>query len=45
MSKKKSDAIGSQISTHPSETDIAALQAAEKSIIGKPVPVWFHADW
>ncbi len=39
------NAIGSQSSTHPTENDVADLQAAERGTVGKPVLVWFHADW
>ncbi len=40
-----SNAIGSQVSEHPTENDVAGLQAAEKGTVGKPVLVWFHANW
>jgi hypothetical protein len=39
------NAIGSQLSEHPTENDVAGLQAAESGTVGKPVLVWFHADW
>ncbi len=47
------NAIGSQVSRldpasrdeHPTENDVAGLQAAERGTVGKPVLVWFHADW
>ena len=39
------NAIGSQVSANPSDTDIPGLQAAERGAAGKPVLVWFHADW
>jgi thiol:disulfide interchange protein len=28
-----------------SENDVAGLQSAEKGVAGRPVLVWFHADW
>ena len=40
-----SNALGSQVSANPSDTDIAGLQAAEKGTAGQAVLVWFHADW
>ncbi len=37
--------IGLQQSDHPTDTDIAGLQAAEQGAFGEPALVWFHADW
>jgi hypothetical protein len=39
------NAIGSQVNQHPTENDVAGLQAAERGTVGKPVLVWFHSDW
>ena len=37
--------IGLQQSSHPTDTDIANLQAAEKGALNQPALIWFHADW
>ena len=37
--------IGIQTSSHPTDTDIAGIQAAEAGQQNEPALVWFHADW
>jgi hypothetical protein len=39
------NAIGSQVSANPSETDLVGIQAAEQGTLNEPALVWFHADW
>lgn len=31
--------------SHPTDTDIAGLQATEGAELNQPALVWFHADW
>ena len=39
------NALGSQVSASPLETDLVGIQAAEGGTLNKPALVWFHADW
>ncbi len=32
-------------SSHPTDTDIAGMQAAEGGRLNQPALVWFHAGW
>jgi len=41
----ETNAIGSQVSAHPSDTDIIGIQAAEQGTLNEPALAWFHADW
>lgn len=45
LSESATNAIGSQVSANPSETDIVGIQAAEAGTLNEPALVWFHADW
>lgn len=45
LNSGETNPIGLQQSDHPTDTDIAGLQAAEQGAFGEPALVWFHADW
>jgi len=45
LNDNTTNAIGSQVSANPSETDIVGIQAAEGGTLNEPALVWFHADW
>lgn len=45
LNSGETNPIGLQQSDHPTDTDIAGLQAAEQGALGEPALVWFHADW
>ncbi|MBI3537609.1 MAG: hypothetical protein HY070_08650 [Chloroflexi bacterium] len=44
-SESATNPIGIEQSSHPTDTDIASLQAAERGQLNQPALVWFHADW